>query len=104
MRTRANGSIGPIVLALAIAAAPTAAVHAQSYYAYQCKDGEQFEVVFYPDRKAAYVQVDGKSLILPKRLSVVGARYSKNGVTLSVRGDNATYQRVGKKSQCVLAR
>ena len=34
-----------------------------------------FEVAFYPETKAAYLQIDGKSLVLPKRFSLISQRF-----------------------------
>ena len=43
------------------------AAQAQTYYHYECRTARNFEVAFYPDTKAAFLQFDGKSLQLPKR-------------------------------------
>ena len=75
------------------------AAQAQTYYHYQCADGASFEVGFYPETKAAFLQFDGKSLQLPKRFSLTSQRFSKNGVTFSMKKNGAaTIKRVGKTS------
>ena len=74
---------------------------AQTYYHYQCADGASFEVAFYPEIKAAYLQFDGKSLQLPKRFSLTSQRFAQNGVSFSMKSSgNATIRRAGKTSQC----
>ncbi len=52
-----------------------APAQAQTYYHYQCADGAAFEVALYPETKAAYLQIDGKSLQLPKRFSLTSQRF-----------------------------
>jgi hypothetical protein len=75
--------------------------HGQSYTHYECTDGAQFEVAFYPETKAAYVQVDGKSFMLPKRLSLTSQRFTQSGISLSLKSDGrATLKHYGKTSQC----
>ena len=77
------------------------AAQAQTYYLYQCADGACFEVGFYPETKAAFLQFDGKSLQLPKRFSLTSQRFSKDGVAFSMKaGGAATIRRAGKTSQC----
>ena len=77
------------------------AAQAQTYYHYTCADGANFEVGFYPETKAAFLQFDGKSLQLPKRFSLTSQRFSKDGVTFSMKaGGAATIRRAGKTSQC----
>ena len=73
---------------------------AQTYLHYRCVSGAEFELAFFPETRAVFLQIDGKSLNLPKRLSVTGSRYSKNGVTFWVKGDRATLKRGGKTTEC----
>ena len=96
MRTTAGILAGALV---AIGSVATA--QAQTYYHYECTDGANFEVAFYPETKFAFLQFDGKSMQLPKRFSLTSQRFSKNGVTFSMkRGGAATIKRLGKTSQC----
>jgi hypothetical protein len=90
------------LMALAIGTLAVAAeAQAQTYRHYECDDGRNFELAFYPETKAAYLQVDGKSLTLPKRFSLTSQRFSKDGVTLSMkRGGTATIRRAGRTSNC----
>ena len=83
----------------ALVAAGAVSASAQTYHHYECKDGANFEVGFYPETKAAFLQFDGKSLQLPKRFSLTSQRFSKNGVTFAMKKNGAaTIKRVGKTS------
>ena len=62
-----------VVLTLAMLAAGAIPAHAQTYHHYECKDGATFEVAFYPQTKAAFLQFDGKSMQLPKRFSLTSS-------------------------------
>ena len=74
---------------------------AQTYTNYECTDGAHFELLFYPETKAAFLQFDGKSIKLPKRFSLLSQRFAKDGISLSLKGGgNATIRRAGKTSQC----
>jgi membrane-bound inhibitor of C-type lysozyme len=64
---------------------------AQSFVAYLCNDGTQFEAAYYDG--SVGLQLDGKALLLPRRIAVSGARYAKAGVTLSVKGQTITLKR-----------
>ena len=55
-----------------------------TFRTYHCADGSEFIVAFYPYDSSAYLQIDGGSIMLPKRLSIAGTRYSSRGVTLKV--------------------
>ena len=89
------------VAAVASWIALVTSAQAQTYYHYDCADGASFEVALYPETKAAFLQVDGKSLQLPKRFSLTSQRFSQNGVTFSMKsGGVATIRRAGKTSQC----
>lgn len=89
------------ILPIAMTFIVATAAQAQTYYHYECADGASFEVAFYPETKAAFLQFDGKSLQLPKRFSLTSQRFSQNGVTFSMKsGGAATIRRAGKTSQC----
>ena len=64
-----------------VAARPAAA---QTFRNYHCADGTQFIVGFYDYDKRAFLQIDGKAVPLAKRLTLSGARYSGEGVTLKI--------------------
>ena len=100
----ANAIISTKLRSLALAAivsifaiAPT---QAQTYLQYVCRGGAEFEAAFFEGTRAAFVQVDGKSLNLPKRISATGSRYAKDGVTFWVKGQRATLKRLGKTHEC----
>ncbi|WP_369724174.1 MliC family protein [Bradyrhizobium sp. LLZ17] len=57
---------------------------AQTFQTYRCADGTQFIVGFYDDDKRAFLQIDGEPVTLAKRLTVSGARYSGEGITLKI--------------------
>jgi hypothetical protein len=87
-----------LAFVLASFAAP---VQAQTYYHYECEGGGSFEVAFYPETKAAYLQLDGKSIMLPKRFSLISQRFKQGGVGLAMRaGGKAVLKRGGKTAQC----
>ncbi len=84
------------------AVALATAAQAQTYMSYRCENGAQFEVTLFPDTKVAYLQLDGKSIALPKFASVTGARYRKSGITFWFRGRRATLRRAGVRIECRL--
>jgi membrane-bound inhibitor of C-type lysozyme len=53
-----------------------------TFRTYHCADGSEFIVGFYPYDSRAYLQIDGGSVMLSKRVSLSGSRYSAGGVTL----------------------
>jgi hypothetical protein len=96
MPMRKMAGILPLALAFVAAGA-----QAQTYHRYECTDGASFEVAFYPETKAAYLQFGGKSLQLPKKFSLTSQRFAKDGVTFSMKGGGiATIRRAGRTSQC----
>jgi len=85
---------------IAITASTTASL-AQSYLQYRCEDGAQISVAFVDNSKAALVQLDGKAMTLPLRLSAWGLRDKKSGVTLWIRGNDTRLKRPKNKwTQC----
>ena len=62
--------------------AQTSPVSAQTFDSYRCADGTHFILAFYPGDKRAYLQIDGRGVILKKRLALPGKRYSGGGVSL----------------------
>jgi membrane-bound inhibitor of C-type lysozyme len=88
-------------LALAGLAASATATFGQTYLQYRCEDGAEVSVAFVEQSMAAYVQLDGKALTLPLRLSASGLRYKKSGVTFWIKGNEAQLKRPKKKwTQC----
>jgi membrane-bound inhibitor of C-type lysozyme len=79
----------------------TSPASAQKFFNYTCADGSQLTAAFVPQSKSAFVQLDGKSLTLPQRLSADGGRYAKGGVTFWIKGNTAQLKRPKKKwTQC----
>jgi membrane-bound inhibitor of C-type lysozyme len=79
---------GTIIFAAAAFAATMAGgslpAFAQTFQNYRCADGTQFIVGFYPNDSRAYLQLDGGSVTLARRLTMSGSRYSGRGVTLKI--------------------
>ena len=75
-------AVGSAAIFAAVVVAPTSPASAQSFDSYRCVDGTQFILAFYPHDKRAYIQIDGHSLRLKKRLSLSGTRYSGRGVSV----------------------
>jgi membrane-bound inhibitor of C-type lysozyme len=75
-----------IVLAAAVsgtfAGLSPLAAQTTTFQNYQCTDDTHFIVAFYPHDPSAYLQIDGGSVILRKRIAITGTRYSGSGVTL----------------------
>lgn len=71
--------------------------NAQKFFNYACADGSQFIAAFFPQSKSAYLQLDGKAMTLPQRLSASGARYAKSGVTFWIKGNTAQLKRPKKQ-------
>jgi membrane-bound inhibitor of C-type lysozyme len=86
-----------IMLAIAVVLLPASAA-AQRFVSYQCGDGTQFTAAFYEG--SVGLQVDGRSLLLPQRISASGIRYRKSDVTLTVKGDAVTLRRGGYRVAC----
>src|ERR1700743_2862438 len=87
-----------LMLATITASSPAGA---QSFYHYQCDDGASFEVAFYPETKATYLQIDGKSMMLPKRFSLISQRFKQNSYSFAMRGEGkAIMKHGGKTSRC----
>jgi membrane-bound inhibitor of C-type lysozyme len=77
-----------IIFAAASLVAGSAAVpspaRAQTFQNYRCADGTQFIAGFYRYDSRVYLQLDGAAVTLPRRLTLLGSRYSGSGVTLKI--------------------
>jgi len=89
-----------IVLAALTGVFLASLAQAQTYRHYTCRNGASFELALFPDTKATFLQLDGKSIRLPRFVSVTGTRYRKDGVTVWIRGNRATLRRAGKRTEC----
>jgi membrane-bound inhibitor of C-type lysozyme len=65
---------------------------AQQIFLYRCADGSQFAVAF-QERRAAFLQLDGKAIRLPRSLIGPGPRYARGGTSLRINGSKATLKR-----------
>jgi membrane-bound inhibitor of C-type lysozyme len=63
---------------------------AQTFQSYHCADGTQFLVGFFQNDSRAFLQIDGRAVTLPRRLTLSGSRYSGGGVTLKITGAGTT--------------
>lgn len=84
MNRRRNQIFGVTLCFVMMAAASSAALAQSSFRNYRCADGAQFMVGFFQYDSRAHLQLDGKALTLPKRVSLSGSRYQGNGVTLRI--------------------
>jgi membrane-bound inhibitor of C-type lysozyme len=71
-----------------------------TFHSFHCGDGTDFVAAFYQGTRSAYVQIDGKAMTLPRRLSLSGARYSGGGITVRIKGDAATLSRGRQSTDC----
>jgi membrane-bound inhibitor of C-type lysozyme len=93
MKPTAIFLIGAATVALATAASPAAA---QTFKTYGCADGTQFIVGFFQYDKRAHLQIDGKAVALPRRITLFGSRYSGGGIVLNIGKASTTIKR-GKR-------
>ena len=80
-------------LTMATLFAVSVPVQAQTFVNYLCEDGTPVVAAFYKNDKRARLQLDGKALSLPQRLSADGGRYAKGGVSFWIKGQQATLKR-----------
>ncbi len=94
--------IGLFSLALAFSVTgPIAQSQAQTHHRYECSDDSRFDVTFYPETQSAYLQIDGKSMLLPKRFSLISQRFKKDGYSFAMRAQGkAIMKHGGKTSRC----
>jgi membrane-bound inhibitor of C-type lysozyme len=84
-----------------LAALPPAGAQTTTFQSYRCADSTNFIVAFYPHDPSAYLQIDGGSMILRKRLSLSGVRYSAAGVTLRYAKDGAISVKRSRRPETV---
>lgn len=85
--------IGACLAAAAVLITASLPAQAQTFVRYLCADGTPVVAAFYKNDKTARIQVDGKALALPQRLSADGGRYAKGGVSFWTKGQQATLKR-----------
>ena len=59
-------------------------VSAQTFRTYRCYDGSQFILALFEGDKRAHLQLDGRAVTLPKRISLSGPRYAKGDISLRI--------------------
>src|ERR1700751_3271800 len=91
--------LAAVVFGIAPAVFEAAPAHAQSFQTYHCADGTEFIVGFYPYDTRAFMQIDGRQITLPRRLTLSGSRYSGGDVTLKMTRAGATTIRHAKRRE-----
>ncbi|HEY4835920.1 MAG TPA: MliC family protein [Bradyrhizobium sp.] len=81
MNRRKHSIFGAVVVVVAVVSSPALA---QTFQSYHCADGTQFLVGFFQNDSRAFLQIDGRAVTLPRRLTLSGSRYSGGGVTLKI--------------------
>jgi membrane-bound inhibitor of C-type lysozyme len=76
---------------------------AQTFLMYSCLDGSEFVVAFFAGDRSAYLQLDGKAMSLPRRLSLSGTRYAKGDITLRVTKSVTILTRGRRSTECTAA-
>jgi membrane-bound inhibitor of C-type lysozyme len=92
---------GIAALGAELAAFGAAPALAQGFQTYHCADGTEFIVGFYPYDSRAFVQIDGREITLPRRLTLSGRRYSGDDVTLKIARSGATTITHAKRREAV---
>jgi hypothetical protein len=91
-----GAAIAGFIGSLALPLAPLFA-QATSFRNYRCADGTQFIVANYPYDSELYLQIDGGPVMLKRRFSIWGNRYSGGGVTLKIsRAGRTTMKHPGR--------
>ena len=97
MKQRAFITIFASAIAIVIGQPPAVA---QTFFTYSCLDGSEFIVAFFPSDRSAYLQLDGKAMSLPRRLSLSGTRYAKGDITLRITKTVTTLKRGNRATEC----
>ena len=71
---------------------------AQKFVNYVCDDGTPLTAAFFQGDRSMRMQLSGKALALPQRLSASGARYAKGGVSFWIKGQEATLKQPKRKA------
>ena len=90
MNRRKHSIFGAVLFVAAIGSLPA---WAQTFQSYRCADGTQFLVGFFQNDSRAFLQIDGRAVTLPRRLTLSGSRYSGGGVTLKITRAGTTVKR-----------
>ena len=82
--TRYENLVVGTALAGLVAGLSPALAQTTTFRTYHCADGSDFIVASYPYDSRMYLQIDGGPVTLRKRITLSGARYSGNGITLKI--------------------
>jgi membrane-bound inhibitor of C-type lysozyme len=74
---------------------------AQTFLTYRCSDGSEFVVGLFKGDRFAHLQLDGKAVALPRRLSISGARYTNGRITLRITNKGTTLKRGNRSTECI---
>jgi membrane-bound inhibitor of C-type lysozyme len=88
------------ILAAEMVGITLAAAQNTVFHTFHCDDGTDLVVAFYWGERRAHVQLDGKAMTLPRRLSFSHARYSGGGITLRIKENAATLSRGRNTTEC----
>jgi membrane-bound inhibitor of C-type lysozyme len=88
-----------VALAGATLCADPAAAQPRKAFIYRCDDGTQLTVTF-PRFRFAQLELDGKTIVLTRRVSVSGSRYSKRRLSFWTKGREATLIRGRQSTPC----
>jgi membrane-bound inhibitor of C-type lysozyme len=87
-------------LAAACLAAGPAPAQAQKLATYHCRDGGDFVASFFPGGRRLSAKIDGRNILLTRRLSLSGTRYVSGDITIRVKGQTATLTRGRRSTDC----
>jgi membrane-bound inhibitor of C-type lysozyme len=73
---------------------------AQTLLTYSCLDGSEFVVAVFTGERSAHLQLDGKAILLPRRVSLFGTRYAKGDIALSITKTATTLKRGKRSTEC----
>jgi len=76
-------------------------VSAQTFRTYRCYDGSQFILALFEGDKRAHLQLDGKAVTLPKRISLSGLRYAKGDISLRITKTIIILKRGKQSTECI---
>jgi len=88
------------IIATGILIGPLSAF-AQTFHTYRCYDGSEFVLAFFEGDKRAHLQLDGKAVTLPKRISLSGSHYAKGGINLRITKTGITLKRGKQSTECI---
>src|SRR4029077_7203465 len=76
-------------------------VSAQTFRTYRCYDGSPFIFALFVGDKRPHLQLDGRAVTLPKRISLSGPRYAKGDISLKITKAGITLKRGKQSTECI---